>query len=290
MDYKDYYKVLGVAKTATQEDIKKAYRKLAVKYHPDKNPNNPQAEARFKEITEAYEVLGDKDNRKKYDEMGANWKAFEQAGRGGGFHGGTGDGGGGFGGFSDFFRMFFGGSFDEWSTGKSVYQGRDLEAKLQLSLHEAQEGTEKILAANNEKIKIKIKPGAYDGQRIRIKGKGGHAAGGGERGDLYLTLHVAGQQTNEPQGYDVHKQVFVPVTTAVLGGKVQVDTPNGSLVLTIPAGTDSGKKLRLRGQGATLPNGSGRGDLYVSVGIAVPKNLNQRQQDLYEQLKSLENK
>ncbi|MGB0429645.1 MAG: DnaJ C-terminal domain-containing protein [Bacteroidia bacterium] len=297
MDYKDYYKILGVGKSASQDDIKKAYRKLAVKYHPDKNDGNAQAEAKFKEATEAYEVLGNAENRQKYDQMGANWKQYENTGNqgfggfggfssGGGRRrpGGSGFGGGG--GFSDFFNSFFGGQFDEWSTGKSVYQGKDLEASLPLSWDEAFNGTEKILQAKNDRIKIKIKPGAYNGQKIRVKGKGGHAAGGGERGDLYITLKVAENNEYEQKGNDLYKKVNIDVYTAVLGGKVSITTPTKTIALPIPAGTSSGKKLRLKGLGAQSSNGT-KGNFYVEIMIDVPTQLSQREIDLFKELQNI---
>jgi curved DNA-binding protein len=296
MDYKDYYKVLGVSKSASQDEIKKAYRKLAVKYHPDKNEGNAKAEARFKEITEAYEVLGNAENRQKYDQMGANWKQYENMGNQGfggfsGFSGGgssrrrTGGASFGGGGFSDFFNSFFGGQFDEWSTGKSVYKGKDLEANLPLSWDEAFNGTEKVLQAKNDRIKIKIKPGAYDGQKIRVKGKGGHAAGGGERGDLYITLQVAGNPNYEQKGNDLYKTVTIDLYTAVLGGKVSVATPTKTINVPIAAGTSSGKKLRLKGLGAPSSSG-GKGDFYVQIEIEVPKSLSAEQKRLFEQLRN----
>ncbi len=295
MDYKDYYKVLGVGKSASQDEIKKAYRKLAVKYHPDKNEGDSKAEARFKEITEAYEVLGNAENRQKYDQMGANWKQYENMGNQGfggfgGFGGGrrsSGASGFGGGGFSDFFNSFFGGRFDEWSTGKSVYKGKDLEANLPLSLEEAFNGTEKILKAKDERIKIKIKPGAYDGQKIRVKGKGGHAAGGGERGDLYITLQVAQNPNYEQKGNDLYKTVTIDLFTAVLGGKVSVSTPTKTIAVPVAAGTSSGKKLRLKGLGAPTGNGS-TGDFYVEIQIEVPTNLSDKEIDLFKQLQNIQ--
>ncbi|MFY0674628.1 MAG: J domain-containing protein [Bacteroidia bacterium] len=288
MDYKDYYKVLGVSKSASQDEIKKAYRKLAVKYHPDKNEGNAKAEARFKEITEAYEVLGNAENRQKYDQMGSNWKQYENMGNQGfgGFGGSRSSGGFGSGGFSDFFNSFFGGRFDEWSTGKSVYKGKDLDANLPLSWDEAFNGTEKVLQAKNDRIKIKIKPGAYDGQKIRVKGKGGHAAGGGERGDLYITLQVAQNPNYEQKGNDLYKTITIDLFTAVLGGKVSVTTPTKTINVPIASGTSSGKKLRLKGLGA--PNtGGGSGDFYVQIEIEVPKSLSEEQKRLFEQLRNL---
>lgn len=296
MDYKDYYKVLGVSKTDSQDEIKKVYRKLAVKYHPDKNPDNPKAEAKFKEITEAYEVIGDAENRKKYDEMGSNWNQYEnmgggfgQQGRANPFQGQQRRGRGGGGGFSDFFQTFFdNASFNEWSTGKSVYQGKDLEASFQLTWDEAFNGTEKVLQARDERIKIKIKPGAYDGQKIRVKGKGGHAAGGGERGDLYIILKVLANNNFEQKGNDLYATHTVDLYTAVLGGKISVETPAKTISLGVPAGTSSGKKLRLKGLGVPdQKNGGNRGDFYVEIKIETPTELSPQEKALFEQLRDL---
>lgn len=289
MNYKDYYKVLGVSKSASQDEIKKVYRKLAVKYHPDKNEGDTKAEARFKEITEAYEVLGNAENRQKYDQMGSNWKQYENMGNQGfggfGGFGGRSSGSSGSGGFSDFFNSFFGSRFDEWSTGNSVYKGKDLDANLPLSWDEAFNGTEKVLQAKKDRIKIKIKPGAYDGQKIRVKGKGGHAAGGGERGDLYITLQVASNPNYEQKGNDLYKTVTIDLYTAVLGGKVPVTTPTKTINVPIAPGTSSGKKLRLKGLGAPSSSG-GKGDFYVDIEIEVPTSLTEDQKRLFEQLRN----
>ena len=287
--------MLGVSKTASQDEIKKVYRKLAVKYHPDKNPGDAKAEAKFKEITEAYEVIGDAANRKKYDEMGANWNQYQNMGEGFRQHGRSRPfqhrqrGGRGGGGFSDFFQTFFdSASFNEWTTGNSVYKGKDLEASFQLTWDEAFNGTEKVLQAKDDRIKIKIKPGAYDGQKIRVRGKGGHAAGGGERGDLYITLKVPSNPKFEQKGSDLHAIHTIDLYTAVLGGKISVETPTKTISLSVPAGTSSGKKLRLKGLGAPDPKNPGsKGDFYVEIKIEIPTNLSAGEKALFEQLRNL---
>lgn len=294
MDYKDYYKILGVSKGASQDEIKKAYRKLAVKYHPDKNEGDAKAEAKFKELTEAYEVIGNPENRKQYDEMGANWKQYQNMGGAqGGFRQYQGSGGAqgfGGGGFSDFFKTFFGAGFDEFTSGKSIYKGKDLEASLPLSWEEAYHGCEKILQAKDERIKIKIKPGSHNMQKIRVKGKGGHAAHGGTRGDLYITLKVPENGKYERKGNDLYAKQKVDLYTAVLGGKVTVETPSKSISVSIPAGTASGKKLRLKGLGAPFQSMPSRvGDFYVEIEVEIPTQLSEEQRSLFEQIRTLEN-
>lgn len=294
MDYKDYYKVLGVSKSASHDEIKKAYRKLAVKYHPDKNEGNAQAEAKFKELTEAYEVLGDVENRRKYNEMGSNWNQFQNmGGRQRSYRQGRGNpgfGGGQGGGFSDFFKTFFGAGFDEFTSGKSVYKGKDLDASLPLTWEEAYHGCEKILQARDERIKIKIKPGSHNLQKIRVKGKGGHAAHGGTRGDLYITLEVPDNGKYERKGNDLFAKQTIDLFTAVLGGKVTVETPSKNISVSIPAGTANGKKLRLKGLGAPFQSMPSKvGDFYVEIEVEIPTNLSTEQRVLFEQLRNLQN-
>lgn len=297
MNYKDYYKILGINKGASAAEIKKAYRKLAMQYHPDKNPDNEAAADKFKEISEAYEVLGNPKTRKQYDELGANWKQYQNMGgqqagaqqgryqrsRSGGF------GGGGFAdqGFSDFFERFFGGGFGGFGGGQ---KGQDLTAKLPISLLEAYNGTERVLGANDEKLRIKIKPGAYNGQKIRLKGKGGYAHGGGERGDLYITIEVLPHPDFDVQKQDLYKTVTLDIYTAVLGGKVSVETLNGNVQVPIAPGTNSGKKLRLKGKGLPIAGkASLHGDLYLELEIQVPQQLTSEQKKLFEKLRKIAN-
>ena len=307
MDYKDYYKILGVDKNASADEIKKAYRKLAVKYHPDKNPGNPQAEEKFKEVNEANEVLGNPENRKKYDQMsdsyqyarqhggagGFDWSQYQQQGTRGGrtytYEGDFGDvfGGRG-GGFSDFFESFFGGAggFSQGGGHRRTMsrKGEDYRAQMEITLEEAFLGTEKIVNINGQKIRMKLKPGTEHGQVLRLKGKGGPGAGGGQAGDLLITVYVTPRQGTEIKGRDLYIDAPVDVFTATLGGKATIQTLKGAIKIDIPPGSDSGKMLRLKGLGMPGNNGTGKGDLYVKLMIEVPKNLNENEKQLFEKL------
>lgn len=308
MDVKDYYKVLGVEKTATAEQIKKAYRKLAVKYHPDKNPGDKVAEDKFKEINEAYEVLSDAEKRKKYDQFGENYKHYEQHGGRpedfdwSQFGGGRGRGrtysyGGGsaedmFGGegFSDFFEQLFGSRFS--GGGRRQQQapgkGQDVQASMQVSLEDAYAGATRQVEVNGSKLNIKLKPGLYEGQVIRLKGKGNPGRRGGENGDMLITIQLAPHPQYELKGLDIYMELALPLYTAVLGGKVNIVTPGATLNMNIPAGTDSGKAFRLKGKGMPAYNNSGTaGDLYIKAMIHIPKDLSEKEKELFQQLAQL---
>lgn len=309
MEYKDYYNILSVSKNASQDEIRKAYRKLAVKYHPDKNPGDSQAEERFKEINEAYEVLRDPEKRKKYDRLGANWKQFQHEGAGGFdfsrfgggapggesfyFEGDLGDlfGEGGEGGFSDFFKTFFGNfgaSPGGFRTCRPKTRGSDLKTELEISLQEAYHGTSRILNINGRKIRISIKPGAYTGQELRIKGKGAQGSHGGDSGNLYITLKVRPIEGCMVQGNDLVMKADVDLYTAVLGGKLTLDTPAGKLNVPVPAGSQNGSKLRLKGKGMPVYNRPGSyGDLYVQLYVVIPRNLTPEETRLFSRLKDL---
>ncbi|MGX5819419.1 DnaJ C-terminal domain-containing protein [Chitinophaga lutea] len=307
MEYKDYYKILGVDKKASAADIKKAYRKLAVKYHPDKNPGDTLAEEKFKELNEAYEVLGDEEKRKKYDEFGENWKYYEQQGNTGGFDWGkwqSAQGGGGRqqyedvesmfgdgGQFSDFFEHLFGGGFSargQQGRGRSR-RGGDLHATMQVGLQDVYTGSTRQIEVNGQKLNLKIKKGTYNGQTLRLKGKGHPGRNGGEPGDLLLEIGVAAEPPFELKGKDVYVDEPVDLYTVVLGGKVPITIPGNTLQLSIPAGTDSGKLFRLKGMGIPAPEGSSdsAGDLYVRVKITVPKQLTPEEKELFEKLAQL---
>jgi DnaJ-class molecular chaperone len=321
VEFKDYYATLGVAKTATEKEIKQAYRKLARKFHPDVNPGDRAAESRFKLINEAYEVLGDPDKRRKYDELGANWRQYEQAqqqGRPGPFGDGawTVNVGGGEGGFrtmseeemrrlfgdqnpfSDFFQTFFGGAAPE-SPGRSARQGRgsrsrrgrDVEQDLELSLEEAFHGTMRRFAVKQEghtrSVDVRIPPGVSDGSRVRVAGEGEHGAGGAAAGDLYLRVHLVPHPHFERRGRDLYVHVQVPVTTAVLGGEADVPSIDGKpLRLKVPTVTQNGQVLRLKGHGMpAVGRQDDRGDLYATVDVRLPRSLTPEQTRLYEALK-----
>jgi curved DNA-binding protein len=300
MEYKDYYKVLGVDKKASTEEIKKAYRKLAVKYHPDKNPGNKQAEEKFKEINEANTVLTDPEKRRQYDELGENWKYAQQGGNGGfgGSRTGAGQGrtytseefedifggGGGGSGFSDFFESLFGNRGGRSRTAA----GTNYRADLEISLQDAYQGAEKIFELEGQKLRIKLKPGITDGQVIKLKGKGGPGANGGSAGDLLITVKVAEDPTVRREGDDLHMEAPIDLYTAVLGGKASIRTLKGVIKIDIAKGTDSGKVLRLKGLGMPQYNTPGEfGNLYVKVQITVPKNLSERETELFKQLAQL---
>jgi curved DNA-binding protein len=291
--FRDYYQTLGVARTATEDEIKKAYRKLARKFHPDLNPNNKQAEEKFKEIQEAYEVLGDKEKRGHYDQLGPNWKGgsdftpppnwqtefdpSEMFGRGNRTGGGFGRQPGG-GSFSDFFEMFFGGmgrGTDARSTGE------DSETELPLPLIDMHHGTTKKLTIRfgrtNKTIDVRIPPGARDGSRIRVPG------GGPNGGDLFIRLKQDPNSVFTVKGDDTEVEVKITPWEAALGTAIQVPTLDGPADIRIPAGITSGQKLRLRGQGPAI-RGGGRGDHFVKLKIASPKTLSAEEKRLFEEL------
>jgi curved DNA-binding protein len=298
MEYKDYYKILGVDKGATQADIKKAYRKLAVKYHPDKTKGDKALEDRFKEVAEAYEVLHDPEKRKKYDELGANWKQYQQAGYEG-FGQGRGSRGqryeyrgdpseffGGAGGFSDFFESFFGGG-SRFGNGFGFQQhapGADRTGEVPISLEEAYHGTHRIIDLGGEKIKVPIKPGAYEGLKIRVRGKG-EPGMSGQPGHLYLTIRLLPHAQFERKGDDLYVKESIDLFTALLGGRHTVATPSGSVIITVPEGTSTGKQFRLRGKGMPHYGKTGHGDLYVTAEVSMPRHLNEQQKELVRQLK-----
>ncbi len=304
MEYKDYYKILGIDKKASAADIKKAYRKLAVKYHPDKNPNDKIAEEKFKELNEAYEVLGDEEKRKKYDEFGENWKYYEQAGANrGDFDWGKWQASQGsrqqqqyedvegmFGGgqFSEFFEHLFGGRFSgHGQQGRArSRRGSDLRATMQVSLPDVYLGASRQIEVNGQKLNLKIKPGTYNGQVLRLKGKGQPGGSGGEAGDLLIEVSIADDPQYELKGKDVYMEVAVDLYTAVLGGKIQVAVPGSPLQLSIPAGTDSGRLFRLKGKGLPAPEGSREtaGDLYIKTKITVPHQLSADEKELFTRL------
>jgi curved DNA-binding protein len=308
MEYRDYYRILGVPKSASDKEIKAAYRKLARKHHPDMNQGKKESEARFKEINEAYEVLGDPDKRKRYDELGSNWDAFSRRGaRGGGGPGGWPGGvrieyedlGGAGGGFSDFFRTFFGGGFGG-AGGRGGFAGQgfapdedafgppgDAEGEVELTLAEVLKGTTREVRVGGDKprrVEVRIPPGMREGSRVRIAGEGGHR-GGGRRGDLFLRVKIAPDPAFERQGDDLATVVRVPLTAAVLGGEAQVPTLDGTVGIKIPPETPAGRVFRLRGHGLPRQGEKGRGDLLATLAIELPRHLSGRQKELFEELR-----
>lgn len=299
MEYKDYYKTLGVEKNATADDIKKAYRKLAVKYHPDKNQGNKQAEDKFKEINEANDVLGDLEKRKKYDELGDQWQSYNQrGGRANDFdwsqwqNQSAGQGGYNDTDFSDFFSNIFGGGGGFRNGGRQAsFKGQDYEAELSLGLDEAYNGTARILDVNGQKLRVTIKPGATNGQSLRIKGKGATGYNGGEAGDLLLHLRVLPHFLYNRAGNDLEQKVEVDLYTAVLGGKVTAHTFTGDILLTVPEGTENGKLLRLKGKGMPVYGKENQfGDMLVKIEVKIPTGLSDEQKELFKKLKELAGK
>jgi len=335
VEFKDYYTTLGVSKTATEKDIKQAFRKLARKYHPDVNPGDKAAEAKFKEINEANEVLGDPEKRKKYDELGANWRAYENAPPGSGPFGGGSPFGGPFAGqggswqtggdqggfrnmtqeevedmfggggrgespFSDFFKTFFGGAGAEEPTGSRggrartrTRKGQDVEHAFELDLEDAIRGSVHRLQLRHDgharSVEVRIPAGVIDGSRVRVAGEGGRGTGSGASGDLYLRIQLKPHPVFDVKGRDVYTKARVPIPTAVLGGEIDVVTPESKkLRLKLPAGTQSGQRFRLRGHGLpSVGKPDERGDLYANVDVDVPKALSDEERNHYEALRKL---
>ena len=292
MQYKDYYKILGVERGASEADIKKAYRRLARKYHPDVSKEK-DAEQRFKEVGEAYEVLKDSDKRSAYDQLGANWQAgqefrpppgWEQAG-----FGGFGNAGGaGFqsaSGFSDFFDSLFGGGFTQSAGGRHSFQqaGQDQSATINVSIQEAFHGVNKTIRLSSGKsLQVKIPSGITTGKKIRLSGQGSPGMNGGPNGDLYLEVSVINDANYELQGKDVYVNLNITPWEAALGEKVHVNTLSGGVEIKIPAGSQSGRKMRLAGKG--FP-GTPAGDLYIRLHIATPPANTEEEKKFYTEMK-----
>jgi molecular chaperone DnaJ len=322
----DYYKLLGVKRDASEQEIKRAYRRLARKHHPDVNPGDKSAEARFKEINEAYEVLSDKEKRQKYDQYGDQWQHADQFAKAGGRRSPS----GGFGQESAQRFHFeegdldsvFGDLFQGYSTGASsrrvrARRGRDVDYPVEITLEEAYQGTNRILSLETEqpcptcsgsgriqnvlcstcrgsgvvphlkKLEVKIPPGVKNGSRVRIAGKGEPGRAGGSSGDLYLVTSVKPHQLFERRGDNLHVEVEVPLTVAVLGGEVQVPTLKGKLALKIPPETQNESAFRLAGQGMPHLGNSSRGDLLARVKVVLPTDLSAEEKKLFEKLSQL---
>ncbi|HTW86037.1 MAG TPA: DnaJ C-terminal domain-containing protein [Candidatus Sulfotelmatobacter sp.] len=336
MNYKDYYAALGVPKTAAEKDIKSAYRKLARKWHPDANPTNTrEAEEKFKDIQEAYEVLGDPEKRRKYDALGSDWqRAAREAEQQrsyrtaqdtdfGSFN--FGGGAAGASGFSDFFDMFFSGIGRRPGAGATNFggataqRGEDLESTIELSLHDAYEGGKKTVTLQVEdlcprchgtgtdrnricpqchgtgriretkKFDVTIPRGVRDGQRIRLAKQGASGANGGPRGDLYLVVHLTDDDRYERKGDDLYLDLPVSIYDLALGAEVRVPTLNGDVTMTIPAGTQNNKMLRLSGKGMPKLKDGGYGDEYVRLIGQLPTNLTDKETKLFRELAGLRN-
>jgi curved DNA-binding protein len=322
MNYKDYYQTLGVLKNASQDEIKKAYRKLARKHHPDMNPGDKSAEEKFKDINEAYEVLSDPAKREKYDRFGASWQQYEHSGGrpedfdwsqwasgvpGGGYtrtmsqedlermFGGS----GGLGGFSEFFDVLFGNLGGQRKSGPGTRErpvrqmrGRDSEQTVRVSLEDAFRGSTVTLQWDDgRRIEAKIPPGVKTGSRIRLTGQGESVASGGRAGDLYLNIEVWPHSSFERDGDDLKINLPVDIYTAILGGNITVPTLEHSVELTIPPETNTGKVFRMRGLGMpNLRNPKERGNLYATVQVQIPQNLSPEERKLFEKLRDLRKK
>ncbi|WP_028307905.1 DnaJ C-terminal domain-containing protein [Desulfitibacter alkalitolerans] len=319
MNYKDYYEALGVDKKAGEKEIKSAYRKLVKKYHPDKTKGDKNAESRFKEIAEAYEVLSDPEKRQKYDELGANWDRFgpgenwQKANTNFyGFSRGKQNGGYKFytnmnghdADFSDFFKVFFGGfdgmdargygnsgfdtsGFGSSARGNTASTGNDVESEIRLSVEEAYNGITAQVNVDGSTLKIKIPAGVKDGQKIRVAGKGQPGMRGGKSGDLYLVVRINEHKLYKIDGADIKLNVPITPSEAALGAKIQVPTPKGKISLTVPPGTSSGKVLRLKGLG--LGSEKEKGNLLVTLDVAVPPDLTEEERELYRKLQDISN-
>lgn len=305
MAFIDYYKILGIDRNASQEDIKKAYRKLARKYHPDLNPNDKEAHKTFQQINEANEVLSDSEKRKKYDQYGENWKHAEefekarQAQGQGAYSGGFGGFGGGdpFGtgetytgefneeGFSDFFESLFGKGSGRSRSRSMKFKGQDYNAELHLSLRDAYTTHQQTLTVNGKNVRITIPAGIENGQKIRLKGYGGEGVNGGPKGDLYITFVIEDDPVFKRDGNDLYMTVDLDLYTAVLGGDITVDTLDGKVKLKVKPETQNGTKTRLKGKGFPVYKKEGQfGDLFVTYQVKIPTNLTDKQKELFKQL------
>jgi curved DNA-binding protein len=300
VQYKDYYKTLGVAKTASTKEIKSAYRKLARQWHPDVNPTRKkEAEEKFKEISEAYEVLSDPSKRKTYDSLGSDWQQRARNFQGGVRYGApAGDGGVQFdfgdlgeGGFSEFFQSIFGGmgrAGGGFTTRTRRSRGSDVESEIELTLRDAYSGGKRQLRLSTGKsLEVTIPAGVRDGQRIRLAGQGEPGSGGAANGDLYLIVRIAPDPTFKREGDDLRVEQPVSVYTLVLGGEVTVPTVTGKIKVKVPAGSQNGRQLRITGKGMPKLRGGGAGNLYVTLIAQLPTNLTEKERELFEQLAKL---
>ena len=304
MEYKDYYKLLGVEKNASKDELKKAYRNLAKKYHPDKTKGDKAAEEKFKEVNEAYEVLSDASKRKKYDEVGSNWNQYQQQGdsnfdwsryanTGGGTSysfSGNSDDIFGDGGYSDFFDMLFGlgsGGRAKRKGGRSTaMRGQDFQAEMEITLEEAYKGTVRVFQHNNQSIKLNIKPGIENGHILKLTGKGTAGKSGGPAGDLLIKISVLNHNIFRREGDDLFADLNVDLYTAILGGKINFKTLKSSVNIDIAKGTQAGKILRLQKLGMPKYGMINTfGDLYLKIKIDIPENISEKERKLFQQLR-----
>jgi curved DNA-binding protein len=307
MEYRDYYQTLGVNRDASEKDIRKAFRKLARKYHPDVNPGDGQAEEKFKEINEAYEVLSDPEKRSKYDQLGSSYQQWQRmGGQPGGFDWSNWANNGQPGGFrveymdadmggdlfSDFFRNIFGGMRSDprqqRTSARQPLRGQDQEVTADITLEDAYQGTTRSVQLGGRTLKVKIPAGAREGTRVRLREQGGRGYAGGQSGDFYMNVHMVDHPLFQRDGDDLHIDLRVPLYTAVLGGTVQVPTMAGDVSLRIQPGTQSGAVIRLRGKGMPkLRQPDQYGDLYTHILVQVPTELSNEEKRLFENLREL---
>jgi len=299
MAFVDYYSLLGVDKNASTDDIKKAYRRLARKYHPDVNPNDERAKQRFQEINEANEVLSDPEKRRKYDQYGQHWQQNESPDGGQGWGGRARNGNasdrhtyyeytGSFdeGEFSDFFESLFG--TRAGGGRRTVFKGQDYHAELEMTLEEAYHTHQRTFTVNGKNVRITVHAGIADGQTIKLAGWGAAGMNGGPHGDLYITLHIAPHPKWKRRENDLFRTVEVDLYTAVLGGEIQIDTLGGPVKIKIRPGTQNGAKVRLKGKGFPVYKKEGQyGDLYVTLSVKLPTHLTSKQRELFRQLAQL---
>ncbi len=294
MEFIDYYNVLGITKKATEADIKKAYRKLARKHHPDLNPNDAEAEKKFKQVNEANEVLSDPKKRKKYDQYGKDWQHAEEFEKqkkarrpGSGSGGYTYSGGGSTEDFSDFFESMFGGGGGSFRSSQrgGRFRGQDYNAALQLNLTDTLTTQKQTLTVNNKNIRITIPAGVENGQTIKISGHGGPGVNNGPAGDLYITFNIQNNTAFGCENADLFKSEEIPLSTAVLGGEITIATLSGKVKLKVKPGTANGTKVKLKGKGLPKYKKEGHfGNFFVTYTVKIPTKLNERQKELFQQL------
>jgi len=322
---KDYYQILGVSRTASEKEIKQAYRRLARKYHPDINPGDKSADTKFKEINAAYEVLSKPEKRKRYDQFGEQWEYADQFAKSGGQErvrwdfgkGGTSFEYGDLSGFGDIFSSLFGDSGIGSRMKRGPRRGQDIESLIEVSLEEAYQGSKRLMQlqteepctacggtgrvgnrvcticggaggkVNPKRLEVKIPAGVRDGSRIRIAGEGGPSLAGGSKGDLYLIVKDLPHKLFERKGDDLHTEVSVPLATAILGGEIRLPTLNGSLSLKIPPETQNGRVFRMAGKGMPQLGNSKYGNMFAKVKVVLPTNLTEEEKKLFERLRSL---